>query len=215
MKSTTANILRVAELLAGRYRFFIFDLDGTLYDEKLYLYAAYRKIAEGMAARYPLSSSELEKFMVDSFEMEGRFNLFDKVCSRFNIAESDISEMLEILRTVKILTPIELYEDSSNLVKALIEKGKMVFVVTNGNLQQQQNKIQSINWHGLDKQIQFTFCAQFKPKPDRATFDYLVDKFKVVASETVSIGDTAGDAEFAERSGIDFIDIRNLPTYGL
>jgi FMN phosphatase YigB (HAD superfamily) len=188
------------------YNFFIFDLDNTLYDEKLYLFHAYKQISVHLANQYGLSGQLIEKYLTTHFEEAGRGNLFNKLCAEFNIPEGAIKGMLFDLRTVQIPQPIELYKNARILLETIAITGKNLFVITNGNPQQQQNKINSIHWHGLKEHIEFVFASAIKPKPDRAPFDYLAHRYNIDPAKAIYIGDTETDREFSENCGISFLN---------
>ena len=192
------------------YDFIIFDLDGTLYDEQLYLNAAYKTIAAYLSERHHLDMTELEDFLISGFESGGRSGLFDRLCSRFEIPESEISDMLILMRTVDVDGTLDLYPQMQELLRSLIAAHKPVFIITNGTAEQQQNKVKSINWQGLDQHIEIVFANTIQPKPDRAAFDYLVEKFNLVPNKTVFIGDTQTDIDFAKNAGIDFIHAHDI-----
>jgi FMN phosphatase YigB (HAD superfamily) len=188
----------------------IFDLDETLYDERLYLYAGYKEISLSLSHQYNIDATELEQFLIDGFENGGRSTLFDDVCEHFNIPTSAIDDMLHILRTVHIPHSIELFDAMKGLLNDLHHGGKKLFVVTNGNPDQQRNKIKSIRWYDLDKHIVFVIAADHKPKPDRAAFDYLLANFGLIPSQTIFIGDSAADEGFAKNSHIAYMHVSEL-----
>jgi HAD superfamily hydrolase (TIGR01549 family) len=79
-------------------------------------------------------------------------------------------------------------------------------VITNGNPQQQKNKIKQINWQGLDSKIRFILANEFIPKPNPGSFKETNIK-QTELSQTVYIGDSNTDEEFAANIGIAFIHI--------
>ncbi|MCW3126989.1 MAG: Haloacid dehalogenase domain protein hydrolase [Bacteroidetes bacterium] len=196
-------------LSLSSYDFIIFDLDGTLYDEALYLYAAYRSIAQKLAATYGLNTGDIESTLIRGFESEGRNGLFNKLCQAYDIPQSAIAGMLQQMRAFEI-SDIALYDKMKDLIRELVTAGKKLFIITNGNPAQQANKIKAIDWQGLDDHIEVIFANTIAPKPDRAAFDHLVEKFGLVPSKTVFIGDTESDEEFARNAGIDFVHAHGI-----
>lgn len=191
--------------LCQQYEYFLLDLDNTLYDETHYLYPAYQAIAKKLASVYPLNENELEEFLIKTFEQTGREKLFNKLCQNFQIPESTIPEMLSTLRDLKLATSIELYPTAKVFIEKLVIEKKKVFIVTNGNLRQQQNKVNSINWENNFSKLTFIYTASFKPKPNRASFDYMLQEYGVQAEKSIMIGDAGADEEFAKNSGIRFL----------
>ena len=89
---------------------------------------------------------------------------------------------------------------------------KQIFIVTNGNVIQQKNKIKNIEFGGLLDHIQVIYADEIKPKPDPEAFFYLQKKYRVSPERIVMIGDSTTDESFAAAAGIDFIHVRNIIT---
>lgn len=208
MKFTTGNI-NLQQLLAD-YDCFLLDFDGTLYNETDYLFPAYQKTAAYLASKYPANENLIAAYLIDSFTEKGRGNLFNALCLEFQIPESEIPALLEILRTNQTAAPIPLFKKMQWLTGELIKAGKQIFVVTNGNVVQQKNKVSLVNWQGLDKYLTFVYTAEHKPKPDSAAFTFIQQHYGVKPDKSVMIGDTVTDEEFAANSGIAFIHVSNF-----
>lgn len=206
MKFITGNI-GIQQLLAD-YDCFLLDFDGTLYNETDYLFPAYQKIAAQLADKYSVDEKTIADYLQSNFSTNGRANLFNELCRHFQIPESDIPALLEILRTNRTAAPIPLFKKMHWLIGELIKAGKLVFVVTNGNAVQQKNKVSMVSWQGLDKQLTFVYATEHKPKPDTAAFDFIRKHYTVSPDKTVMIGDTTTDEEFAANAGIAFIHVR-------
>lgn len=205
MKFTTGNI-NLQQLLTD-YDCFLLDFDGTLYNETDYLFPAYRKIAAYLAGKYSANEKLITDYLQKSFSANGRTNLFNTLCRQFQIPESEIPALLEILRTNRTAAPIPMFKKMQWLAGELTKAGKQIFVVTNGNVVQQKNKVSLVNWQGLDKHLTFVYTAEHKPKPDSAAFTFIQQHYGVKPDKTVMIGDTVTDEEFAANSGIAFIHI--------
>lgn len=196
---------QVLKELCQQDNYFLLDLDNTLYDEKQYLYPAYHAIAKKLASGYSLNEIELTNFLIKAFEEGGREKLFDRMCEKYQIPQSAIPEMLSTMRDLKLATSIELYPKAKLFIEKLIAEKKTVFIVTNGNLRQQQNKVNSISWGESFPHLIFIYTALFQPKPNRASFDYLVKEYSLSPEKCVMIGDSIIDEEFAGNCGIRFL----------
>ncbi len=195
--------------IPNKYQYIILDLDDTLYDEKLYLYPAYKKIATSLSQKHSVNATDIEHYLISEFEKGNRKNLFNKLCKQFQIPDLEIDKMLTILRTIQ-LPKIELFDKMKGLLDKLIGEKRNLFVITNGNLEQQENKVNSINWEGRDKDIQFVFAANHKPKPDNGSYNYLASKSGIIANSAIYIGDTEVDAIFAKNCGIAFLNVAEI-----
>lgn len=180
----------------------IFDLDDTIYQETDYLFECFRKIE---LETHILGISEYLQF---TFLREGRFNLFDKCILQFALDENLKNRFLSILRTHTFENKINTFKYFIPLMQELIVLKKKVFVVTNGNITQQNNKIDNIEWHGVNKYIEFLLSNNFKPKPNPESFSFIKIKHRLKLSDTVFIGDSEVDFQYAKNVGIKFCNIK-------
>jgi HAD superfamily hydrolase (TIGR01549 family) len=193
------------------FSLFIFDLDNTIYNEEDYLLQAYKEIADRFAGLFPsLDSNKLFIKMKEIYDRQGREKLFDKFLVAFGIDGSYLPECLKILRTFNPERPLVIYEYSKHILKELQKREKEIFVLTNGNAEQQKNKISQISWDGLDKKINFVFAAEFEPKPSPAGVLYILKSAGTEKGRTIFIGDSDTDKNCAINSGVIYLDIKDL-----
>ena len=115
---------------------------------------------------------------------------------------------LNTLRTVKITEKIDLFPYVYALIPQLLAQNKQIFVVTNGTVVQQKNKIAALNWQNLDTSLTFVFAHLFAPKPSSKVFDdYLEPNFHLKNKKILFIGDAETDAAFSQNCGIDFLHV--------
>ena len=62
-------------LIMTKYDSYIFDLDNTLYDEKIYLFSAYKEIADYISSETKINSNIIFNFLIQTFSSEGRANI--------------------------------------------------------------------------------------------------------------------------------------------
>mgnify|MGYP001205934934 CR=1 FL=1 len=89
------------KLLTQKYKFFIFDLDDTLYPEISYLSEAYYNIALYLEEKESVNSKEIHKYLLAKFKDDGRKSLFDSMLSNFKLSNVFLEDLLHILRTFK------------------------------------------------------------------------------------------------------------------
>jgi HAD superfamily hydrolase (TIGR01549 family) len=194
-----------------KFSLFIFDLDNTIYNEEDYLFQAYAAIAARFAGLIPsYDKKQLSLKLKEIYEHQGREKLFDKFLLTFNIDNGYISECLDILRTFKPERPIEINRYAKHILLDLKDRNKKIFVLTNGNADQQKNKIKNISWEGLDKQINFVFADEIEPKPSAAGVLHILKLSGIEKAKVVFIGDSESDRSCARNSGVDYLDINNL-----
>jgi putative hydrolase of the HAD superfamily len=186
----------------------LFDLDNTIYDEKIYLQAAYWAIAQHIHLEYDHEPILVYQFLIRTLEQEGRTGLLDKLCENIGLPNSEIQLLLNLLRTVDIQPLIEPFEYFIPLIRNLLNAQIQVAVITNGNTIQQTNKIKSINWQGLDATLIFILANASAPKPNTASFSAL--KKQINLKEAIYIGDSASDVEFAQNCKIKFLHVNHF-----
>jgi FMN phosphatase YigB (HAD superfamily) len=190
---------------------FIFDLDNTIYNEEDYLFQAYSAIAEKFATETAIHNREqLFRLLMDIYRKDGREKLFNKFLGTSGFNETHLPICLDILRTFKPAHPIELDLNTRHLLLSLKERNKLIFVLTNGNPDQQRNKIGNLNWEGLDRHINFVFANEIEPKPSPAGVFYILEKSGVHMNKTVLIGDSETDKTCAQISGVEYLHIDTL-----
>lgn len=193
-----------------KYSTIIFDLDNTLYNEIEYLINAYRFISENISSRnHSCPPNEIFNFILNEFKINGRKNLYQKTVDKFSIGNYSLNEFLNDMRIVPIPeNSIKINSKLYSFVKDSIDKFN-IFIVTNGTLVQQKNKIRSVDIPCKD-QIKIIYCDSFgidKRKPDPYFIEFLTKEFKINRNEMIFIGDGNEDQLSALRGKIDFLFI--------
>ena len=124
-----------------KYKLYVFDLDDTLYRETDYLFAAYGRIGAYLAGGDAVKAQEYTRFLCDSFKQDGRQGLFQRLSERYTL-HVPTEQLLGILRSTSC--PLEMYEPMRQVLDELLQAGKQVMILTNGNPQQQQQKITNL-----------------------------------------------------------------------
>ena len=190
----------------------IFDLDGTLYDERDYLSAAWLGIGKDLEKKQGIPFSQVYKFLEDEFSLHGHTALFNKLITAFGLSAAYLPEALEILRNVEISDKINCYPEMTGCLEWLISEGRKLFIVTNGNLTQQKNKIKNIEFGALLNHIDVVYANEIVPKPDPAVFLFLQKKYQLLKEEVLMVGDSPTDESFSRAAGIDFIHVSKILT---
>ncbi|MEO8150341.1 MAG: HAD-IA family hydrolase [Bacteroidia bacterium] len=188
-----------------KYKAYIFDLDNTLYDEVKYLYPAFSSISRELDIEYRRGYLEVFKFLKNTFDKQGRKNLFDRLIIEYDFSPEIIDLCLQKLRTVKIHGKINLKKDMKRCIARLLSDNKKLYVLTNGNIEQQKNKVEQINWNGMKENISFYFANEIEPKPSPAGILKIIADHNLNKEEILFIGDDEVDRLAAEDSGVDFI----------
>lgn len=177
-----------------KYDAVIFDLDKTLYNDHIYYKEVNHQIADYIYRKYHIGTHIIYTFLECG-------NTYSDMDRRFGFNELDTC--LRIRRTCKLQEPMELYPKMKQLL--LDWKGKVNFMVlTNGNKQQQQNKVAQINWP-----VPMDFFYADPQKPDPSGIFEIQKKYGTL--NCLMIGDSKEDEECAKNAKIDFIFVYDLP----
>ena len=198
------------EAYFGQKESVIFDLDDTLYKEWDYLREAYKAISLDVENQFAINHEEVFSFLRDEFHERGRQLLFNRMIYDFGIPETYLTRAIVILRTVHFPEKIPCFAKIVELIKRLEEDKKGLFIVTNGNIEQQRNKIAHIDFGPFMKNMHVVYADEFAPKPSPAVFNYLQEKFMVSSRYTVMIGDSPTDESFAKACEMEFICVQTI-----
>jgi len=194
-----------------RYKTFVFDLDNTIIRETDYLFVAYNRIADYICSEYGISDkNSVYSFLRREFLNGGRKNLFNNLNSKFKINES-IDTYLNILRSCTFDKPITIIDSVFPILSDIYNDiDKSIYILTNGNIMQQKNKIENIDWRGLDIKANVIFANAYIAKPDPIGLNIIVKESLSYKEDTVFIGDSNVDKECAERAAIDFYYVNDF-----
>lgn len=153
---------------------------------------------------------KITKFLIDEFEQNGRKNLFNKLIERFGLSDEYMENFLRLMRTGRLPLRLMLYKEIEILLNELVDLDKKIFILTNGNPEQQYNKIIQIDWNGLQKYIKCYFANEIKPKPAPDTLLKIIEEHELNKEEIIFIGDSVEDEECAKSAGVEFCYLSKL-----
>lgn len=193
----------------NNYNCYIFDLDNTLYDENSYLFSAYEEMALNLSLKYDIDAIIVKNFLVETFLVSGRLKLFNNLINSFKLPQSVLPDLLNILRNHKMINQISLFPELEVLIRKLIIENKSIFILTNGNVQQQKNKINQIDWKGI-KKLKFVFANELVPKPSPEGVLFILKESNCKRDKVLFIGDSIVDEQCAHAANIDFLNISSI-----
>lgn len=189
---------------AKRSRQLIFDLDNTIYLETEFLFKVYHQISETAANVNPKIVYE---FLKKTFLNEGRNNLFNKLENSFPKESFSVEKSLSIMRNYQCDSCINTFPWFKKFLSKM-SNDFIIKIITNGEPQQQINKVNSINFFWPKDLIEIVTASSNKPKPNIESFYHLKDAKKLISP--IYVGDSLTDEEFCKNLNIEFYDIKNL-----
>jgi FMN phosphatase YigB (HAD superfamily) len=188
-----------------RKKAFVLELDNVLYPEKDYLFQVYYLFGAFLEYKELLDGKVLTKLMSETYEKEGSVNIFDVVQERFKISEEYRYNFDLLHVTARLPLKLLLYKDMLTLLQDIVVDRKQIFILTNGNPEQQLNKIKQTEWHGLEKYLTCYFADEIKPKPEPDALHYILKNHDLERRDIVMIGNSETDELCAEAAGVDFL----------
>ncbi|WPU96195.1 HAD hydrolase-like protein [Mucilaginibacter sabulilitoris] len=186
---------------------FIFELDDVLFPKKDYLYQVYYLFANLLEYTELVDAKETTKLMTDTYVSEGEQFVFDRVAEKFTIAEKYRTNFDNLLITAKLPLKLLLYQNMLTLLQEIVVDRKKLFIVTNGDVEQQVNKIKQIEWNGLEKYLTCYFAEETTPKPEPDVIHLLMQDHGLQRRDIIMIENSEVDRLCAETVGIDYTNL--------
>ena len=166
----------------------IFDLDDTLYNERTYVFEAFKNVATYISEKYKLDFEILYKDIIDIFYKEGRGRIFNLICEKYKLSE-DIEVLVKVYRDTEP-KEIELYEDAKDFISYTKNKGYKLGIITDGMASVQWKKIKALNLESLiDKIVISDELGRENWKPSEMPYKEILNYFEINPKEAVYIGD--------------------------
>jgi FMN phosphatase YigB (HAD superfamily) len=183
---------------------FIFELDNVLYPEKDYLYQVYYLFTAYLEYTEQIDAKEATAFMIDTYVSEGKGNVFDALKGKYDLDEKYRQNFSHLNKTAKLPLKLLLNEPMLNLLQEIVVDRKALFIVTNGDPEQQLNKIKQTEWNGLEPYLTCYFANEIVSKPDTECIDILIKDHNLQRKNILMVGNSDIDEQCAEACGIDY-----------
>ncbi|TWI96694.1 HAD superfamily hydrolase (TIGR01509 family) [Mucilaginibacter frigoritolerans] len=203
-------ILMTYSDIDSRKNAFIFELDNVLYPEKDYIFQVYYLFAGLLEYTLLIDAKQTTDLMVNTYNDEGECLVFERLKEKLNIEEKYRECFDDLFITAKLPLKLLLYKNILTLLQEIVINRKKIFIVTNGNPEQQLNKIKQTEWHGLEKYLTVYFAEETFPKPEPDIINELLKKHDLERREVLMIENSETDRLCAEACGIDYLNVANF-----
>jgi phosphoglycolate phosphatase-like HAD superfamily hydrolase len=183
----------------------VFDLDGTLYDDEMYLRGADDAIAALVADRGFGDRVTARSALADAVADGGRDGYLDRFCQAMELERSMMPELLDALRTAR--PELEVFEWAPELLRSLAQRGTHLWILTNGNVAQQRNKVDLLGIESRPTPVRVVFANELRPKPAPDGLAHILASEGVKAVDVVLVGNAPEDAECAAACGVAFVHV--------
>src|SRR5690349_1374270 len=137
--------------ISPKKKAFILELDDVLYPQKdyllqvYYLFSNFIEYSEGVP-----TAEELSAFFKKSYEFHGADRIFERVQEAFGLDAKYRGNFERLHSTARLPLKLLLFQNMLSLMQEMVVDRKSLFIVTNGDPEQQLNKIRQIEWNGLE-----------------------------------------------------------------
>jgi HAD superfamily hydrolase (TIGR01509 family) len=190
-----------------RKRAFIFELDNVLYPEKDYLFQVYYLFANLIEYTELYDAKAMLGLMTSTYEHEGKEFVFDRIQEKFKIDEKYRQSFNSQMQTAKLPLKLLLYKNMLELLQEIVVDRKQIFILTNGNPQQQLNKIKQTEWHGLEQYLTCYFADEILAKPEPDAIHHILKEHGLQRRDVIMIENSATDQLSAQACGIDYLNV--------
>jgi len=178
-----------------------FDLDGTLYDDFDFISRVYREIVESTGGRPGWREDILDFMLLRWLEKGSSYPfIFRETQEKFGLSSDFAEKALVVYRNYSPC--LNLSPRIKFLLHYIKKDGKRLFLVTDGNEQLQQKKIEALKIHDYFELIVLT---NDRPKPEPVHKAKIIKEFSCTPNGIVYIGDREIDRRFAENCGFEFV----------
>ncbi len=178
----------------------IFDMDNTLYDERIY----YQEVFRVFSLRYGISFNERYLDCIEVLRKKSNNDIFSDWLRSIDFYTAERQEELFLLYQ-NIDIELQLYDDVIDILDFLLKKEMKIGILTNGVINAQKNKRRSLKQ--LDKYPFKIFYARangkYFEKPHKLAFETIAKMMDVSLGDAIFIGDSlTNDICGAENAGM-------------
>jgi phosphoglycolate phosphatase-like HAD superfamily hydrolase len=196
--------------LDPRKKAFVFELDDVLFPKQDYLFQVYYLFAAFLEHAGQLDNKMMLAWMKETYENLGEDAVFTSIKTAFGLDENYRENFDRLLMTARLPLKLLLYKQMLELLQQIVVDRKQIFILTNGNLKQQLNKIRQVEWNGLEKYLICYFAEETKPKPEPDSLHHILAEHKLQRRDLIMVGNSTADELCAQAAGVDYINLRDF-----
>lgn len=193
-----------------RKKAFIFELDDVLYPAKDYYFQIYYLFANLLEYTELNSAAKTTDLMIDTYIRKGEGEVFNTIAAELNVDEKYRKNLEIMLLTSRLPLKLLLYKNMLSFMQEVVLDRKKLFIVTNGNPQQQLNKLRQVEWHGLEPYLICYFADESLPKPEPDVLHLLMKEHNLERRDLIMIEGSDTDKLCAEACGIDYLNVKEI-----
>jgi len=183
----------------------IFELDDVLFPAKDYLLQVYYLFAQFMEYTEQKSAAAILDFMRTEYEQGGTEGLFVKTAAQFDLDEKYFHNFELLHQTARLPLKLLLFQNMLDFLQELVIDRKKIVIVTDGNPEQQLNKIKQTEWNGLEQYLTVFFVQELGQSKSEVFQKVLTDN-DLSKDQCLVVGANNFDAEQSKLINLPYID---------
>ncbi|MGL5820574.1 MAG: HAD family hydrolase [Sarcina sp.] len=185
----------------------IFDLDDTLYNEKTYVFSAFRNVSRYVSEKYKIDEDEVFNDIKEIFYRDGRGRIFNFIIEKYDLKE-EVKTLVNIYRDTEP-NDIQLYDDAREFIVKAKNEGHKLGIITDGMASVQWKKIRALRLESMvDKIVVSDDLGRENWKPSIVPYREILNHFGEEGTNAVYIGDNPNkDFIGARKLGIETVRI--------
>ncbi|MCQ4573675.1 MAG: HAD hydrolase-like protein [Candidatus Brocadiales bacterium] len=197
----------------GAVKAVIFDLDDTLYDCSGTLVRSQRLMAAKVIAR-AIGCPEKEAYELQ-LELDRKktpdSDLYEAIARQYSLPHSFLEDVKEALSEVSISgSGIKPFPGAVETLTELKDRGFVLFLVTMGKREEQEEKVHVLGLDGLFGEIAILDTSKASPDAKKASFKDILDRHGLKPEQVLCVGDRMDrELKVAKELGITTIMIKH------
>jgi putative hydrolase of the HAD superfamily len=167
----------------------IFDLDYCLFDEGVYVDAAFHSIARFLSSRSRFSEKTILRKLRRDFRDKGSMypRLFNDAVADLGLDQALVGEILDLYGSVDV--SLVLFSGAEAVLSKLKRLGLKLALVTNGMVRTQRNKVRLLGVEKFFDVIVYARECVISEKPNPEVYRIVLKKLGVYAERALCVGD--------------------------
>lgn len=189
---------------------FVFGFDDVVYPQKDYLLQVYYLFSEFMAYSEQQDSHLILQFMQQEFVANGPEQLFEKTAGKFNLPAKYAENFEKLHKNARLPLKLLLYKQVLDLMQQIVVDRKKVFLLVEGDIETQLNKIKQLEWNNLEQYLHVYFVSEYVDASLDNAFENLKEMHGLKPEEVLIIGNSQKFNTLAEKNDVRYLSVNEL-----
>ncbi len=176
----------ISELIAGR-KAIILEFDQVIYPEKDYVLQVYYLFASFLSYTEQMDAEELVKWMQEEYEKNGGDAMYEKTAAHFGINPTYAVHFERLFYTARLPLKLLMFQKVQQFLKEMLYEGKSVLLWVRGNRGIALNKLNQLEWNGLQHHVRIYFEEDEEDNWEELALERLLEKENLRKEEVLFI----------------------------